>query len=187
MSTKYFKHSKAVVAKGAVIGEKTRVWAFTNIQNGAVIGKHCNICDCCFIEKGVRIGNHVTLKNGVAVFNGITLEDDVFCGANAVFINDRHPRSHRKDRWILEKTTVKKGAAIGANATVLCGVTIGQYAVVGAGSVVTKDVSPFTIVFGNPAKKKGFVCRCGKTLKQNLRCSCGFSYSKTRQGLKVNE
>lgn len=146
-------HEKALVAKGAVIGEGTRIWAFANILDGAVIGSHCNICDGCFVEKGAVIGNHVTLKNQVCVWDGVTLEDDVFVGAGATFINDRNPKSHRKDAWVLEKTVVKKGASIGANATIMCGLTIGEGAVVGAGSVVTKDVPAHTTVVGNPAKK----------------------------------
>ena len=153
MKAKYFKHEKALVHPNAKIGEGTRVWAFANILNGAVIGSHCNICDGCFVEKGARIGDHVTLKNHVAVWDGITLEDDVFVGSGVGFINDRLPRSNRKDAWKLEKVTVKKGAAIGANATIMCGVTIGEYAMVGAGSVVTRDVAPHTVVVGNPARQ----------------------------------
>lgn len=149
----YFKHEKALVHPGAVVGEGTRVWAFANVLEGAKVGSHCNICDGCFIEKGAVIGNHVTLKNHVAVWDGVTLEDDVFVGAGTAFINDRNPKSHRTDAWKLEKTLVKKGASIGANATILCGVTIGAGAVVGAGSVVTRDVPARATVVGNPAKE----------------------------------
>ncbi|MFA5059160.1 MAG: acyltransferase [Candidatus Omnitrophota bacterium] len=187
MMANYFKHKTALVGKKAKVGKKTRVWAFVNIQDGAFVGEHCNICDGCFIEKGAIVGNHVTIKNGVSIFSGITLEDDVFCGANTAFINDRHPRSHRKDPWVLEKTLVKKGATIGANVTLLCGITIGEYAFIGAGSVVTKDVAPFAIVVGHPAEPKGYACRCGKRLDDSLRCSCGLFYSLTSQGLKLDE
>ncbi len=173
---KYFKHKTALVGKKAKIGAKTRVWAFANIQDGATIGCGCNICDGCFIESGSVVGNYVTLKNGIAVFQGITLEDDVFCGANCAFINDRYPRSHRKDAWVLQKTLIKKGVTIGTNATILCGITIGEYAVVGAGSVVTKGVDPHTIVVGNPARLKGYACQCGRALKDDFKCVCGLQY-----------
>jgi acetyltransferase-like isoleucine patch superfamily enzyme len=171
-----FKHDRAIVHPGAQIGEGTRIWANANIPEGAVIGRHCNICDGCYVEKGALIGDHVTLKNGVAVFDGVTLQDDVFVGAGAAFINDRNPRSHRSDAWVLEKTFVKKGATIGANATVMCGVTIGTYAVIGAGCVVTKDVSDYIIVVGNPARRAGYACRCGRTLNDKLKCACGAVY-----------
>jgi len=160
----------------AQIGEGTRVWANANILAGAVIGDHCNVCDGCYMERGAVIGNHVTLKNGVAVFDGITLQDDVFVGAGVAFINDRNPRSHCSDAWVLEKTFVKRGATIGANATVMCGITIGTYAVLGAGCVVTKNVPDYTIVVGNPARKAGYACRCGRTLNDALKCTCGAAY-----------
>jgi acetyltransferase-like isoleucine patch superfamily enzyme len=147
-----------------------------NIQEEAVIGEGCNICDSCFLEKGVVVGSHVTVKNGVSVFQGVTLEDDVFIGANVAFINDRYPRSHREDNWVLETTTVKKGATIGTNATVLCGLEIGEYAFIGAGSVVIRNVPAHTLVVGNPAKTVGFVCRCGRKLTGDLTCRCQLSY-----------
>ena len=172
----YFKHEKALVHPKAVVGEGTRVWAFANVLEGAIVGKKCNICDHCFIEGGAVVGDHVTLKNGAAVFNGVTLQDDVFVGANAAFINDRYPRSNRADAWTLEKTLVKKGATIGANAAVMCGITIGEYAVVGAGSVVTKDVPAYAIVVGNPARNAGRACCCGRKLPASLQCSCGLKY-----------
>ncbi len=180
----YSKHKTALIGPKAKIGKETRIWAFANIQDGAVIGESCNICDGCFVEKGAVIGNHVTLKNGISVFEGVTLEDDVFCGANCSFVNDRYPRSHRNDPWVLEKTTIKRGATIGSNATVLCGIVVGEYAVIGAGSVATKDVAPFTFVTGHPAEFKGYVCRCGRKLDNSCRCSCGLSYSLTGEGLK---
>ena len=182
----YSKHPTALVSDKAQIGEGTRIWAFVNIGDNAIVGSECNICDHCFLEKGVRIGNQVTIKNGVSLFDGITLEDDVFCGTNVVFVNDRNPRSQKKD-WVLEKTVVKKGATIGSNATILCGITIGEYAFVAAGSVVVKDVMPFEMVAGNPARKIGHACRCGKKVDESLKCSCGLTYSMTEKGLKVNE
>ena len=178
----FFKHERALVHPGACIGEGTRIWANANILEGAVIGEHCNIGDGCYVEGGALIGNHVTLKNGVALFDGVTLQDDVFVGAGAVFINDRHPRSHRRDAWVLEKILVQKGAVIGANATLMCGVTIGTYAVVGAGCVVTKNVPNHTIVVGNPARMAGYACRCGRTLNDELKCACGASYDPQSLG-----
>src|SRR5665213_2084781 len=172
----FFKHDRALVHEGAKIGEGSRIWANANILEGAIIGAHCNICDGCYIERGAIIGNHVKLKNGVAVFDGITLEDDVFAGAGVAFINDRNPRSHRREAWVLEKTLVQKGATIGANATIMCGVSIGTYAVVGAGCVVINNVPGFTIVAGNPARRVGYACRCGRTLNDDLKCTCGSSY-----------
>jgi len=172
----FFKHERALVHQGAKIGEGTRIWANANILEGAIIGKHCNICDGCYVEQGAIIGDHVTLKNGVAVFNGVTLEDDVFVGAGVVFINDRNPRSHRSTDWVLEKTLVQKGATIGANATVICGIRIGTYAIVGAGTVALKNVPAYTIVVGNPARWAGYACRCGLTLSDDLKCACGASY-----------
>lgn len=173
----FFKHDQALVNPKAQIGDHTRVWAFANIQEGAMIGEYCNICDGCFVEGGAVIGNHVTIKNGVEVFNGVTIEDDVFLGAHSTFINDKYPRSNRKDAWVLEKTFVKKGATIGANATIMGGVTIGEFAVVGAGSVVTKNVPPYTIVVGNPAKLIGYACACGRKLNDDLLCGCGLTYT----------
>ncbi len=168
-------HEKALVSPGAKIGAMTRIWAYSNVQDGATIGEDCNICDGCFVEKGASIGSQVTLKNNVCIWDGITLEDGVFVGAGAVFINDRLPRSKRKD-WVLEKTIVQKGATVGANATIMCGLTIGTYAFIGAGSVVTKDVPPYALVVGNPAKQVGYACRCGRKLNAGLSCSCGSQY-----------
>ncbi len=186
MSEKDFWHPVAVIEQNAKIGFGTRIWAFSNIKSGAFIGSHCNICDHCYVEGGAVIGDRVTIKNGVSVFKGITIEDDVFCGTNVVFINDRNPRSRKKD-WVLEKTVVKKGAAIGSNATVLCGVTIGEYALIGAGSVVTRDVAAYSVVAGNPARFKGFACVCGKTLNDTLICSCGRIYKKNGRNLTLQK
>ena len=174
----YFKHENAIVEEGAQVGEGTRVWAFTQVQSGAIIGKGCNVCNGGFIEKGAVVGNHVTIKHNVSVFDGVTIEDDVFIGSNIAFINDRYPRSHRTDEWRLEKTFIKKGVTLGANAVILCGVTIGEYAVVGAGAVVTKSVPKQHVVCGNPAEFKGYACVCARILDKDLKCACGQEYKK---------
>jgi len=156
----YFKHPTALVGEKAVIGDGTRVWAFVNIMDGARLGRNCNICDHCFIEGTVVIGDNVTIKNNVPVYDGVVIEEGVFVGPNATFVNDRYPRS-RSEGWKLESTVIRKGATIGANATVLCGITVGECAVVGAGSVVVKDVPPHAVVVGNPARHVNWVGKDG--------------------------
>ena len=181
----FFKHEKALVHPEAKIGEGTRVWANTNIQAGATIGAGCNICDGSFVERGAVVGNHVTIKHYVSIFDGVTIEDDVFVGSNIAFINDRYPRSHREDAWTLEKTLVQKGATIGTNSVILCGITIGSYSLVAAGSVVTKDVPAHALVAGNPARVKGYVCRCGQPLDSKYKCKkCQRPYRKVKSGLE---
>ncbi len=155
MESKVLIHEKAIVERGASIGPRTRVWAFAHVLPGAVIGSDCNICDGVFIENEVRVGDRVTIKCGVQVWDGVTLEDDVFVGPNATFTNDRFPRSRLHGD--LPRTLVREGASIGANATLLPGLTIGRNAMVGAGAVVTRDVPPNAIVIGNPARIKGYV------------------------------
>lgn len=156
MSTKpYFVHPQAVV-ETENIGKQTRIWAFAHVLPGARIGEDCNICDQTFIENDVIVGNRVTIKCGVQLWDGITLEDDVFVGPNATFTNDPFPRSKQYPESF-SRTVVRKGASVGANATILPGLTIGQYSMIGAGTVVTKEVPPFAIVVGNPARIVGYV------------------------------
>ncbi len=162
---KYFVHPTAVVEDDVVIGEGTRIWHFVHVRRGARIGRGCNIGKGVYIDVGVVIGDRVKIQNFVSVYRGVTLEDDVFVGPHATFTNDLYPRSFNED-WELVPTLVKKGASIGANATIVCGVTIGEYAMVGAGAVVTKDVPPHGLVYGNPARLKGFVCYCGRPLRE---------------------
>ena len=167
------------IVKTTKVGAKTRIWAFCNILDGAVIGKDCNICDHCSIENGVTLGDRVTVKNGVSLWDGMTIEDDVFIGPNAVFTNDIYPRSkvyHDQP----DKTLIKKGATIGANAVIVAGHTIGEFAFIGAGAVVTKDIPPYTVWLGNPAKFSGFICACAKRFDllsgTAHTCACGKSY-----------
>ncbi len=147
----FFVHESAIVDEGASVGPRTRVWAFVHIMSGAVVGADCNIGDHSFIEGNVRIGDRVTVKNGVSLWDGLTIEDDVFVGPNAAFTNDPFPRS-RVPLPELVTTTIRRGASIGANATVVCGVDIGEGAMVGAGAVVTRDVEPHVVVVGSPAR-----------------------------------
>ena len=156
MSKSSFVHSNAIVEAGASIGDGTRVWAFVHILPRASIGVDCNVCDHVFIENDVTIGDRVTIKCGVQIWDGISIEDDVFVGPNATFSNDMFPRSKvYPDKFLA--TTVKKGASIGANATILPGITIGENAMVAAGAVVTKDVPAYALVMGNPARIKRYL------------------------------
>jgi UDP-2-acetamido-3-amino-2,3-dideoxy-glucuronate N-acetyltransferase len=151
MSESAFIHPQALIEPGAIIGARTRIWAFSHVLGGAILGEDCNICDHTFIEGNVRLGNRVTIKCGVYLWDGLRLEDDVFVGPNATFTNDPFPRSkNHLEGW--PETFVKRGASIGANATILPGLTIGEKAMVGAGAVVTRDVPAFAVVVGNPAR-----------------------------------
>jgi UDP-2-acetamido-3-amino-2,3-dideoxy-glucuronate N-acetyltransferase len=166
------------------IGPRTRVWAFAHVLPGARIGADCNVCDHAFVEGGAVLGDSVTVKNNVLVWDGVTVEDEVFLGPNAVFTNDPRPRAGARTGragWL--PTLVRRGATIGANATVVCGVTVGRYAFVGAGSVVTADVPDHALVVGNPARRVGWACECGQTLPKDLACSCGRTYRRADTGL----
>lgn len=162
--------------KSKNIGDETKIWQFCVVLENAVIGKNCNINCHVFIENDVLIGDNVTVKPGVQLWDGITIENDVFIGPNVTFTNDKNPRS-KKYPDHFEKTKVCEGASIGANATVISGLTIGRFAMVGAGAIVTKDVPPFTVWYGNPAIQKGFVTRQGKIINKNLKDKEGNSYA----------
>jgi len=184
-----FIHHDAIV-ESRKIGRGTRIWAFVHILKAAEIGCDCNIGDHCFIENYVKIGDEVVIKNGVSVWSGVTIENRAFIGPNVTFTNDLLPRA-KVYRNEYDKTLVKEGASIGANATLTSPLTIGRYALVGAGAVITHNVPDFGLVYGNPACLKGFVCRCGKKLPIKLdkdgivNCSCGLSYQK--EGLELEE
>lgn len=165
---KYFAHPTAVIDEGCKIGAGTKIWHFSHIMSGAEIGERCNIGQNVFIAPGVKIGNGVKIQNNVSVYTGVICEDDVFLGPSMVFTNVLNPRSfiERKDEYL--PTLVKRGATIGANATIVCGHTIGDYAFVAAGAVVTKDVPPHALVAGNPARITGWVCKCGVRVKNTV-------------------
>ncbi len=179
----YFVHPQALVETEAV-GEGTRIWAFAHVMKGAVVGQHCNIGDHAFVESNVTLGDGVTIKNGVAVWDGVSLGDHVFVGPNAVFTNDLNPRAQvKKSREQFVTTEVMEGATIGANATIVCGVTIGRYAFIGAGAVIIRDVPAYAMVVGNPARQIGFMCECGERLRESLVCNCGRRFENDAQGL----
>lgn len=167
------------------MGAGSTVWAFVHILPGAIIGRNVNVCDHCFVENEVMLGDNVVVKCGVWLWDGITVEDNVFIGPGAVFTNDRLPRSKNRD-FVLERTVLRKGCSIGASATVLAGVTVGAYAMVGAGAIVAEDVPDFALVYGAKARVHGFVCECGKKLSfaaNRAACGCGLRFRKT--GTKV--
>lgn len=163
----------AHVSDKATIGEGTSVWINSQIRENAVIGRDCIISKDTYIDAGVHIGDRVKIQNGVSVYHGVTVEDEVFIGPNAAFTNDYYPRACSPD-WKVTATVIRHGASLGANSTVVCGHTVGEYAMVGAGSVVTKDVPPYTLVVGNPARAIGKVCRCGQRLENDQCPACGF-------------
>jgi len=163
-------HESANIAEGAIIGEGTSIWQNCIIQDNVVIGENCNIGANVFIENGVIIGSGVKIKNNIALYSGVEIEDDVFLGPNCVFTNVINPRAFISRKHEFKKTVVRKGATIGANATIICGNEIGAYAMVGAGCVVTHNVDEYNLVVGNPDKSIGFVCQCGCRLKDELIC-----------------
>ncbi len=163
---KYFVHPTAIVENEVHIGEGTKIWHFAHIREKAKIGSNCNIGKGVYIDTDVKIGNNVKVQNFVSIYRGVKIEDDAFIGPSVTFTNDLYPRAYIWNEKKIIPTIVKKGASIGANSTIICGVTIGEYAMVGAGSVVTKDVPPFGLVYGNPARLKGYVCYCGKKLEE---------------------
>jgi UDP-2-acetamido-3-amino-2,3-dideoxy-glucuronate N-acetyltransferase len=169
-------HPSAIVDAGARIGDGTRVWHFVQVAPGAVIGARCTIGHGCYVGN-VVVGDGCRIQNQVSLFDGVTLEDDVFVGPHAAFTNVAHPRAHVSRHGEFAPTRVCRGATIGANATIRCGVTIGAYALVGAGAVVTRDVAAHAIVTGVPARRTGWACACGETLPASLACArCGASY-----------
>lgn len=164
MNKKNFIHETSIVENRNCIGKGTRVWQFCNVMDGCSVGEDCNIGQNVFIETNVFIGSRVTIKNNISLYSGLKCEDDVFLGPNCVFTNVINPRSFISRKKEFKDTYVKQGASIGANATIICGTVIGSYSMVGAGAVVTKDVSDYALVVGNPARTIGYVCQCGTRL-----------------------
>ena len=190
MKTKYFAHETAAVDEGAEIGESTNIWHFSHIARGAKIGKGCRIGQNVYIAPNVRIGNNVKIQNNVSLYEGVVLEDNVFCGPSCVFTNIMNPRSlyPRNSPEFFKKTLVMEGASIGANATIVCGTSLGRHSFIGAGSVVTRNVSDHELVYGNPAGPKGWMCECGEKLKfvKSGRVACrACSKEYKRKGSRV--
>ena len=192
MEKNYFVHESSYVDEPCEIGEGTKIWHFSHVMAYSKIGRGCNIGQNVVISPKVVIGDNVKIQNNVSVYTGVVLEDDVFCGPSMVFTNVTNPRSHvsRKDEY--RRTLVRRGASIGANATVVCGNTIGRYAFIGAGAVVTRDIPDYAMVVGNPARIVGWMCQCGVKLgfaepatSERATCSvCGTSYA-TESGLVI--
>ena len=189
MERKYFAHSTTVIDEPVEIGEGTKIWHFSHIMSGARIGRNCIIGQNAFISSGAILGNNIKIQNDVSIFDGVILEDDVFCGPSMVFTNVFNPRSFISRRKEFRQTVVGRGATIGANATVICGNKIGQYAFIGASSVVTKDVPDYALVYGNPGKVKGWVCQCAEEIafrSRRAKCqACGKRYRKDRTGVRL--
>lgn len=169
-------HPTAEVSEEAAVGENSSIWHHAQVRAGARIGKNCILGKGVYIDADVVIGDNVKIQNYVSVYHGVTIEDGVFIGPHVCFTNDLRPRAinpdgslKAPDDWVLTKTLVRSGAALGANSTIICGITIGQWAMVGAGSVVTRDVPDYGLVFGNPARLRGFVCACGSRLEKTSR------------------
>lgn len=191
----YFVHESSYVDEGTLIGADTKIWHFCHIMSRVQIGRNCNIGQNVFIASDVIIGNNVKIQNNISIYTGVMIEDDVFLGPSMVFTNVVNPRSHvsRKDEYRV--TRVRQGASIGANATIVCGVELGRYAFVGAGTVITRPVPDYALVYGNPARLRGWICQCGVKLQfvpagdgQRARClHCGSSYLRQEEQVKPAE
>ena len=174
-----FVHESAYVDDGAVVGAGTHIWHFCHVMGGATIGERCSLGQNVVVMNGVKIGNNVKIQNNVSVYEGVELEDDVFCGPSMVFTNVVNPRSHLPRKNEYQPTLVRRGSTIGANATIVCGTTLGEYSFIGAGTVVTKDVPAYGLMVGVPARRVGWMCQCGVRLPDSGEgtCkSCGESY-----------
>ena len=176
-------HPSSFVDDGARIGKGSKIWHFCHVMSGAVIGERCNLGQNVVVMPGTRIGNNVKIQNNVSIYEGVELEDDVFCGPSCVFTNVLNPRSHVSRKHEYRPTLVRRGSSIGANATIVCGVTLGEYSFIGAGAVVTTDVPAYALMVGVPAHRVGWMCQCGERLSVSggrARCaSCGSEYAES--------
>src|ERR687888_843369 len=178
----YFVHESSYVDAGARIGTGTKIWHFCHVMPGAVIGERCSLGQNVVVMPGTRIGNNVKIQNNVSIYDGVSLEDDVFCGPSCVFTNVLNPRSHVPRKHEYRPTLVKRGGSIGANATIVCGVTLGEYAFIGAGAVVTSDVPAYALMVGVPARRVGWMCQCGERLQlAGGRASCAACGSRYQE------
>ena len=184
----YFAHESSYVDDGAVVGNGTKIWHFSHVMPGAVIGERCNLGQNVVVMPGTKIGNNVKIQNNVSIYEGVVLEDDTFCGPSCVFTNVVNPRSHVSRKNEYRKTLVRRGASIGANATIICGITLGEYCFIGAGAVVTSEVPAFALMVGVPARRVGWMCQCGIRLQLKDRTgscgSCGAGYQEVEGVLR---
>ena len=181
----FFVHESSVVDEGAAIGKGTKIWHFSHILKGSDVGENCNIGQNVVIGPDVKIGDGCKIQNNVSVYTGVTLEDGVFCGPSMVFTNIYNPRAEIRKMDQVRPTLVKRGATLGANATIVCGTTIGRYAFIGAGAVINKNVPDHALVVGNPARQIGWACTCGERLNGNLACVvCDRKFERSADGLK---
>jgi UDP-2-acetamido-3-amino-2,3-dideoxy-glucuronate N-acetyltransferase len=185
----FFVHESAYVDGGAMIGKGTKVWHFSHVMPGAVIGERCNLGQNVVVMPGTKIGNNVKIQNNVSIYEGVELEDDVFCGPSCVFTNVMNPRSHISRKHEYRRTLVRHGTSIGANATIVCGTTLGEFCFIGAGAVVTGDVPDFALMVGVPARRVGWVCQCGVRLTvregKAVCAECGWRYVEADGTLKA--
>jgi len=185
----FVRHESAYVDQGAQVGSGTRIWHFSHIMAGAKIGKNCSLGQNVNVGSKAVLCNGVKVQNNVSIYDDVVIEDEVFCGPSMVFTNVVNPRAFIERKQEYKKTIVRRGASIGANATIICGVTLGAYCFVGAGSVVNKDVPDYALVYGSPARQHGWVCTCGVKLNQELTCpECGKKYRQAEKGIEaINE
>ena len=191
MEKKYFVHESSYVDDNVKIGDGTKIWHFSHVMSNSEMGEKCNIGQNVVISPGVKLGNGVKIQNNVSVYTGVICEDDVFLGPSCVFTNVINPRSFIERKAEYRETIIGKGASIGANVTIVCGHNIGKFALIGAGAVVTKNIPDYALVMGNPARIKGYVCKCGEKLSfenDKATCTaCGLNYTKAGEKVECNE